>query len=389
MSEKENFTPPSLLSLFLSFLRLGATSFGGPAMIAYIRKMAVEEKKWISEETFRTGLALCQTVPGATAMQTTAYVGLKIRGIAGALASFTGFALPAFLIMMILSGLYQISHNLPAVISGFNGLQVTVIAIIGSATFSIGKTYLKNWKDVSLAVFAAILYGSGVNPFYVILSMALTGIIVYYREASEEIKSTSTEDRPSIRDFLMLLYLLALLFILLFFFHRRLFELAILMFRIDLFAFGGGFASLPLMLYEIVKLRSWMDETTFMNGIALGQVTPGPIIITSTFTGYILYGPIGGLIATISVFSPSFLIVTGIEPWFNSLRRSSWFNKAIKGILSSFVGLLLVTTLRFGLNIPWDLLRIIITLAAFISLMFKVDILWVVLAGGIISVFLL
>jgi chromate transporter len=113
---------PSLTHLFTSFLRLGATSFGGPAMVAYIRKMAVEQKHWLDEESFRYGVALCQTIPGATAMQTSAYVGLKVRGVAGALVSFVGFGLPAFIIMMALSALYIRTFSIPTVVSAFNGL---------------------------------------------------------------------------------------------------------------------------------------------------------------------------------------------------------------------------------------------------------------------------
>ncbi|NJD53078.1 MAG: chromate transporter [Candidatus Methanoperedens sp.] len=110
-SQRDNKNP-SITHLFTSFLRLGATSFGGPAMVAYIRKMAVEQKHWLDEETFRYGVALCQTIPGATAMQTSAYVGLRARGVAGALVSFAGFGLPAFIIMMALSALYVRTYSL-------------------------------------------------------------------------------------------------------------------------------------------------------------------------------------------------------------------------------------------------------------------------------------
>jgi chromate transporter len=117
---------PSLPLLFLSFLRLGITSFGGPAMTAYIRMMAVEKKKWLDDSTFRAGVALCQVIPGATAMQVAAYVGLRTRGVAGAAATFIGFGLPAFLIMISLSALYVRTHNLPVVVSLFSGLQAII-----------------------------------------------------------------------------------------------------------------------------------------------------------------------------------------------------------------------------------------------------------------------
>jgi chromate transporter len=171
--------------------------------------------------------------------------------------------------------------------------------------------------------------------------------------------------------------------------QRTLFDLAALMFRIDLFAFGGGFASVPLMFHEIVEVRGWLDGPTFLNGIVLGQITPGPIVITATFVGYLLYGPIGGLIATLSVFSPSFLMVIGVAPYFDRLRASRRFNQAIGGVLCSFVGLLVTVTIRFAWPIPWDILRILLAGAAWAALLRKVDILWVVLIGAIASIVIL
>jgi chromate transporter len=181
----------------------------------------------------------------------------------------------------------------------------------------------------------------------------------------------------------------ALALILLFLFERKLFDLAAIMFRIDLFAFGGGFASVPLMFHEIVEVRSWMDAQTFLNGIALGQITPGPIVITATFVGYMVYGLIGAIVATVGVFLPSLLIVVGLVPYFDRLRNSIYFARAIRAILCSFVGLLLTVTFRFALNISWDTSRILLAAAAFVALLLKVEIIWIVLIGTIVSVVLL
>ena len=161
------------------------------------------------------------------------------------------------------------------------------------------------------------------------------------------------------------------------------------MFRIDLFAFGGGFASVPLMFHEFVEVRAWMDGQMFLNGIALGQITPGPIVITATFVGYMVYGSIGAIVATVGVFLPSFLIVIGVVPYFDRLRNSLYFTRAIRAILCSFVGLLLSVTFRFASNISWDIPRVLLTAAAFLALLFKVEIIWIVLVGSVISVFFL
>jgi chromate transporter len=380
--------PPSLFDLFTSFLRLGATAFGGPAMVAYIRKMAVEKKHWLDEPSVRDGVALCQTIPGATAIQMTAYVGLRVKGVVGAAASFIGFGLPAFLFMMILSALYARTHTLPAVVSIFNGLQAIVVAVVANATLSFGRTSIKNWRNVINALIAAGLFGLKVSPILVIIVAALLGTILYNKPPLARAGSPLNKSHAP-KSLFMILSATAVGFGVLYSLDRKLFDLATLMFRIDLFAFGGGFASVPLMFYEVVQVRSWLDGPTLLNGIVLGQVTPGPIVMTATFIGYLLKGPLGGLIATLCVFLPSFMMVVGIVPYFDRLRSLPYFNKVITGILCSFVGLLLTVTIRFGLDIPWNLPRILLSGAAFVALILKVDILWVVLIGTVISLLVL
>ena len=387
-SQQPGSQSPSFFHLFVSFLRLGATAFGGPAMVAYIRKMAVEKNHWLDEQSARDGVALCQTIPGATAMQMSAYVGLRARGVAGAAASFIGFGLPAFLFMIILSALYARTHALPSIVSVFNGLQAIVVALVANATLSFGRTSIKNWKNVINAMVAAGLFGLKINPILVIIIAALLGIIFYNKQLVPPAVGPRKKAHAP-KSLFLLLSGTGIGFGLLYILDRRLFDLATLMFRIDLFAFGGGFASLPLMFYETVEVRSWLDGPTLLNGIVLGQVTPGPIVITATFIGYLLKGPLGGLIATICVFMPSFMMVVGIVPYFDRLRSSPYFKKVITGIFCSFVGLLLTVTIRFALDIPWDLPRTLLTIAAFVALILKVDILWVVLIGTGVSLVVL
>ncbi|MGC8756231.1 MAG: chromate transporter [bacterium] len=167
----------------------------------------------------------------------------------------------------------------------------------------------------------------------------------------------------------------------------KLFNLAALMLKIDTFAFGGGFASVPLMLHEVVSVKRWIDYKTFMDGIALGQITPGPIVITATFVGFIVCGIIGALVATVAVFTPSFLILVMVTPVFDRLKSSVLFSKATKGILASFVGLLFFVTIKFALAVPWDVAKILLGVAALAALLKKVNILYVVLIGAVISLF--
>lgn len=358
-------------------------------MVPYIGKMAVEQRKWLDGDAFRDGVALCQTIPGATAMQTCAYVGFRVRGVAGAAASFIGFGLPAFLLMVGLSAAYVRSYTLSPVVAVFNGLQAIIVAILANAAVSFGRTSLKRLADIMTAMIAAALFGLKVSPILVVILAALFGLALSGKSAPPNLGIHSNTEAHRTRPLLILASVMALAFAVLFFVERRLFDLAAIMFRIDIFAFGGGFASVPLMFHEFVEVRSWMDGQTFLNGIALGQITPGPIVITATFVGYILYGLLGAVVATLGIFLPSFLIVIGVSPYFDRLRRSPRFSKAISAISCSFVGLLLTVTVRFASNIPWDLPRLFFAVVSFAALLLKVEIIWVVLVGTLVSLLFL
>lgn len=359
-------------------------------MVAYIRKMAVEEKHWLNDEAFRNGVALCQTIPGATAIQLAGYVGLHTRGIRGGLASFVGFAIPAFVLMTILSALYTRTHSLPLAVSAFTGLQAIIVAIIGNAAVTFGKTYLRSWKSAIIALAAAVLFGFSIHPIIVIIISGFIGLLIRVAQvAPAAVTVQPSKDKYYNIKIIVLMVSAALFFFLLYVFSNDIFAIAILMARIDLFAFGGGFASVPIMYHEFVDLRSWMDGPTFMDGIVLGQITPGPIYITATFVGYLLKGLPGAIFVTISAFLPSFIVLVSAAPIFDRLRTSITFNHIISGIFCSFVGLLLSVTLRFGANIHWNVILIIMACAAFVALVKKVDILWVVLVGAVLSVLVL
>ena len=388
MKEIENtqiLPNPELAQLFGSFLRMGITAFGGPAMIPYVRKMAVEKQRWMDGESFQAGVALCQTIPGATVMQMAAYIGLKARGVRGAMVSYIGFILPAFLLMLALSFAYSRAHGLPAVLSVFSGLQAVIVAVVANATLSFGRTSLKNRQSALIALTAAGLFGLMANPVLIIVLAALLGMILNGGQPVVR-NAPLAQMRHTTLPLLVFLVFSAACYALLFFFQKDLFHLAMLMSKVDLIAFGGGFASVPLMFHEIVEVRSWMDGPTFLNGIILGQFTPGPIVITATFVGYLVHSLAGAIVATVAVFLPSFLILVGVAPYFDRLRASPWFARAISGILCSFVGLLFTVTIRFAWNVHWDFPHMALAGAAFAALIFKLDILWVVLAGTAVSV---
>jgi chromate transporter len=379
---------PALSKIFLSFFRLGLTAFGGPAMVAYIKRLAVDREHWIDEESFRGGVSFCQMVPGATAILTAAYVGLRIKGWIGALASFVGFGLPALVIMIILSSFYLQTTELPANLAIFRGLQVITVAIIANAAISFGRSSLKKWVHGIIAIIAAGLFFFGVSPVVVILLAGLLGYIFIRGGAPEPHSKNAGIDSTVTYAFIGLTAVIGAIFLLFFLFTPDLFDLAFTMTSVDIFAFGGGFAALPLMFHQVVDVHAWLDSTTFLNGIALGQVTPGPIVITATFVGYLMYGLPGAIVATFGIFVPSFLVVIGLAPYFDRLSDSPIYYRIFRGILFSFVGLLVSVTIKFGMGISWDIPTIILATGTFAALVLGAEILWVVLAGVVISYFL-
>ncbi|NOQ45574.1 MAG: chromate efflux transporter [Desulfobulbaceae bacterium] len=391
-SPEQKSTAIFIGKLFLAFLKLGLTAFGGPAMVAYIRVLAVRKNGWLTEESFRHGVAVCQSIPGATAMQVAAYVGLRAGGAFGAVATYVGFGFPAFLLMVAMAALYNRAHDLAAVVSAFLGLQVIVVALVANATVSFGRSTIKKWQDMLLGLGAAAFLATNGSPIVVIIVSALLGLILYRKEAVKQKDHISSTHGPLLKNLgapLFLTLVLAAGLLALFCLDRQLFDLAAMMVKIDLFAFGGGYASVPFMLHEVVDVRHWMDSKTFMDGIALGQVTPGPIVITATFIGYLIAGVPGALVGTISILTPSLIILTAVVPYFDRLQSNALFQRGFRGVLVSFVGLLLAVTVRFALSIDWSVYQVLIASLAFLALRLKVDILWVVVIGAVVSALIL
>jgi len=383
---------PSAITLFLRFLRLGLTAFGGPAMVAYIRDMAVNKQGWLSQESFKQGVGICQSIPGATAIQAAAYVGLRAGGVWGAIAAYVGFGMPAFVLMTVLSALYLHSRDLPLTTSIFAGLQVIVAAMVAHAAYSFGRSIVRDRRDLGLGLAVAGFLFFGGNPLLAIGFAALLGPALF-RQSIRGGDGSPPAGKPlavsDLRPALLLLLALCAALTLLFALDRDLFALAVMMIKIDCFAFGGGYASMPLMFNEVVSVKQWMTSQTFMDGIALGQATPGPIVVTATFVGFLRAGLTGAFVATTAIFAPSLIMLIAAAPTFDRFQHKPLFRRVMHGALTSFVGLLLSVALRFTLAIPWEPCRIGLAALAVVALWRKVDLLWVVLAGIAISAVLL
>jgi len=366
------------------------TAFGGPAMIPYIRAMAVEREKWVSEETFRLGMAVTQVIPGATAMQVAAYVGLRSRGGPGAVAAYVAFCLPAFLLMLGLTCLYVSTRDVPMLVAAFKGLQVIVVSLVLHAAINFAQRYLDSLKASLLAVMAGVWLGLKGNPILALVVVCILSIFLLKEEQGNAFINDSSKPvgRP-ILSAAMIAGVFGMFLGLLLWFYPALGNLALLMAKIDCFAFGGGYVSLPIMLHEVVEARNWLTPSQFMDGLALGQVTPGPIVVTATFVGYLREGFAGALVATIAVFTPSLIFTCLVTPFADKMAGSPLARRAFRGSLITLVGLMAAVAVRLAFDVEWGVGEGVIAITSFVALRRKIDILWVVLIGSILSAFIL
>jgi chromate transporter len=371
--------------LFAFFARLGATAFGGPAVLARMREVTVVPRGWLASETFDEGFVLSQTVPGATAMQCAAYIGLRSCGLRGAAAATVGFCLPAFVLMLVASVLYGRVAGWDAGEAVLQGLRAVVIAIVASSALDLGRRQLGQRRELAIAAMAAALMLAKCSPILVIAIAAMAGVALLRGsgQGANTSRQGSLQAGHIAKHVGLVLVCAAALLAALFASAPMLGRLAVVMMKVSVFAFGGGYAALPLMLHACVTGHGWLSAGQFMDGVALAQVSPGPLSIVAAFVGYKVGSLFGAMVATISVFFPCWVITIAVAPWFERLQRFHLFRAATRGAAVSLAGLLLAVAFQFGQTVSWSVLHALLAAAALIALQLRVTILWIVLAAGI------
>ncbi len=378
--------------LFRRFLKLGAIAYGGPAMMGQIKQKVVGEYKWVKESDFLQGMALCQLIPGATMVQMVTYIGYRLRGFWGAFLSSIAFVLPAFFVLIILSALYFKMQTLPFIQVLFKVLGTIVIALVLNAGINLGKSILKDWKVILISVLSFVAFFYKLNILLVFLFAALAAL--FLRPKINQPKAASSSEKPEQekekgKDRLLLGLLAALILaglLITYIWDPRLTILCLILSKIGSLAFGGGFTTIPLIQYEVVDRLHWLTTKEFLDGILMGQVTPGPILITSTFVGYKVSGLLGALMATVGVFFPSFFILVLLVPYHDRLRGMKSVRIIEQGILGSFIGMLGLVLFNFGRVTFVDIPSVIFTVVAFAALLKKVALPYILLGGGVASI---
>jgi chromate transporter len=380
----------SLRFLFIRVLKLGATAYGGPAMIGQIKETAVNRYGWVKEGEFMRGVALCQLIPGATMVQIVTYIGYRVRGIWGALTAAVAFVLPAFIVLLALSAIYFKYHSLWFIQALFKGLGAIVVAIILNACITFGRSVLKDWKVIVISVLSFFAFFLQWNFVLIFVLAAVVGFVL--RPKIPQTKAAASGG-PSLdvkkKEYLIIALLAAVICLALivsYVVDPKITDLSLNLSKIGALAFGGGFTAIPLIQYEMVDRFHWLSTKEFLDGIALGQVTPGPILITATFVGYKVSKVLGATMATLGVFFPSFFILVLLIPYHDRLKGVEKVRMMEQGVLGSFIGMLALVLYNFGKTSLVDLPSILMASGAFLAIYKKISLPYILVAGGMLSI---
>lgn len=404
----------TLGGLFLSFLKIGLVGFGGGiAVLAMIRNVTVRKRHWLTDAEFAEAVALAQSLPGTSAGNSVTYIGVRLRGWRGAVAAMTGFILPSMIMMIVLAITYKHINNLAGTQQFFHGLNGAVVALILVTAWRMGKNILtERWQwllsvlallavailnaTVLEVVFAAGLIGIYIDSFAerqlrrwrnlrTIFARRRTRIrtrLVKQRRTSRK-AGEETEDREKSVTFRSLsllglaMPLAAKLGLLL--------TLAAICLRMGSVTFGGGLVMVPLIESEVVNNHQWLTHQEFADATALGQITPGPVLITATFVGYRVAGTLGALVATISIFLPAFLMTIAAASSLRRFRNNAQVQSFLRGIAPAVVGLLVAAALSIGRAGIHSWVGVSIMLLAILVLVrWRPNPFWVIFGAGVL-----
>ena len=347
--KKNNKTKIENLDIFLSFLLLGLTSFGGPiAHIGYFRNFFVKQKKWLDEKLYADFVSLCNFLPGPSSSQVGISIGYYFKGIKGAILAWIGFTMPSVIILMLFG--YAILNYDSSIPQGvLKGLKAIVVVIVFQAILGMSKNLLKDNMGYIITFFTAlflIISPSSLNQLICLIISGLIGVFVYREQKRKEknkkffIEINFWKISPLILFFVFLIILPIMNEI----FNSNLLNLANSFFKVGSMVFGGGHVVLPLLKEEFVA-SGMIENDLFLAGYGASQAIPGPLFTFSSYLGIFLKSEINTLFTSIFclffIFLPSFLLIIGTLSIWNELRKFDSIINAFKGVNASVIGLLI------------------------------------------------
>lgn len=339
----------SLWTIFLVFLRLGLTSFGGPtAHLGYFRDEFVIRRKWLNDAQYADTVALCQFLPGPASSQVGMAIGYYCGGYKGALVAWLGFTFPSA--MILISFALGFDHLQSMQLTGIlHGLKIIAVAVVIQALWGMTRTLCPDATRItlmSLSTFIMLMLPSLWTQLVVIIVAGILGTLIFRSSQSTEKQQVSTANSRHIGFTGLILFfgLLIALPVLSFTFSNPALAIFDAFYRTGALVFGGGHVVLPLLNTQVVT-TGWIEQNTFLAGYSLAQAVPGPLFTFAGFLGasmpHMITPWLGGILCIVAIFSPSFFLLIGILPFWQSIRDLAWMIAALKGINAAVVGLLL------------------------------------------------
>ncbi|MDP4261690.1 MAG: chromate transporter [Bacteroidota bacterium] len=319
----------TLRQLILYFLKLGATGFGGPvALVGYMHRDLVEQRKWITEDDYREGLALAQLAPGPLAAQLAIYLGYVHYRIIGATLAGIAFVLPSFLMVVGLGYAYVKEGGLPWMQAVFYGVGAAVIGIIAVSSYKLSRKSLgKDW--LLWIIFLVLAVSVSLTEKENIGLILLAGLVVWFVKAPPGFLNKGVP----LFFFPFFLQVSAQLSI-----HEKLTQLAWFFLKAGAFVFGSGLAIVPFLYGGVVNEHHWLNEKQFLDAVAVAMITPGPVVITVGFIGYLIGGISGACIAALATFLPCYLFTVIPAPYFKKYGRHAAIKAFVGGVTAAAIG---------------------------------------------------
>jgi chromate transporter len=374
-----------------TLFQLGATSYGGPAIMGIMQAELQERRKWVSKERFLEGLAVANMVPGATATQLGIFLAYARGGWWSSLLGGIAFVVPAFVIMLALTVAYAALGVTPLARSALYGLGPVVIGLFAIALYRLGKTAATTVPEAIIGIAAAAALAATRLGIVAILVLAgCAGLLVFHRGASA----------ARVRWIAALLFVATLALAVWASTSpsvaasagwapdpKNLVHVGLFFLKVGAFTIGGGLTMIAFIQEQVVGQFGWLTPREFIDGLALGQLTPGPVLMIAAYVGYKLAGLAGAVVAAAAAFLPSFVIMLAILPVLDRVRQMAWMKATMRGMSPAVIGVLAVSLVRLApaaVPDPLALLILIGTIAA--ALAFRVGAFKLMIGGAVLGV---
>jgi chromate transporter len=369
---------PELRQLAALFLRLGLTSFGGPAAhLAFMREEVVRRRRWIDDRAFLELVAAANLVPGPNSTEVAMHIGRIRAGRPGLLVAGAAFILPAFCLVLALAAVYQQVGTTPNALAIMAGITPVIVVIVGDAVWQLGRSTLRGplAAAVALASTAAALRGA-----HELAILAVAGLVMLaWRSAGRAASSlcglaaltlgpgavSASGAVPALGGTPVTLTALTLFFL-----------------KVGSVLYGSGYVLMAFLKTDLVERRGWLTTQQLLDAIAIGQITPGPLFTTATWIGYLLGGVAGAVLATVAIFAPGFLCVGLTAPFLDRLRQSTRLSALLEGVVLASLGLMAAVTLQLAATTLTTPFRSTLAAIAAAALVWKRPNPTVLMAGG-------